>query len=244
MTTHPTTSARMHPFPLMERPASAVVLAFVAGTLNAWTLLTVGTFATVQSGNVVMAGYYGVQGDGTRTLVAVSAIVAFGLGAALSAMAMAMILHRGGVYSPWILGVEALVLLTCGVLVGIGAAPVMVIALCISFIAGVQGNAFHRDHGMLYGNTAMTLVVQMTFSFIGRAVVSSAADDGEPHLRTAGIYAVVLVGFAGGGAAGFLLAMLWTAAPLIAAAVILAVFGVVAARATGPVDPQQNAPSS
>lgn len=117
----------------------------------------------------------------------------------------------------------------------------MAIALTVSFLAGAQGNAFHRDHGMLYGNTAMTFVLQSTFSFVGRAAVSRIGKDGEPHLRYAAVYGVVIVGFALGGAIGFLLNAVWGPAPLFAAAVCLGVLGaitVLAVQKKRVVDPQ------
>lgn len=227
----------------MERPTTALLLALTSGVLNAWTFTMIGTFATVQSGNLITVGYFGAQGDWGRASAALASILAFGLGAALCAIAIALILRRGSAYSPWVLFFEALTLFACVVLTTADLAPVVGVVLAVSFIAGIQGNAFHRDHGMLYGNTAMTFVVQMAFSFLGRALVRRHLDDDDPHLRIASMYALLLTVFAAGGAAGFLLEKVWSAAPLLAAASTVLLLGIVAARSRGPVDPQQTAPT-
>ncbi len=217
----------------------ALALAAVSGSLNAWTFGNAGSFATVQSGNIITAGFYGAQGDWDKVGPVLLSVLAFGVGAALSAIFVAIILHRDRMYSGWILGIEAGVLGACVVLVGAGLVPAMPVALTVSFVAGMQGNAFHRDSGMLYGNTAVTFVVQMTFSLVGRAVVSRKVGDGDPHLRDAAIYGSVLVAFALGAAAGFGLDTLWTAGSLVAASIALAVMAIVAVVARGAVDPAQ-----
>lgn len=226
------------PLPLLERPQSAVTLAAASGAMNAWTLANVGSFATVQSGNLVTAGFYGVQGDYLKVVPVLSSVLAFGAGAYLCAMVITVIARRGQEYSKWVLGGEALILVACGVLAGAGALPSMAVALTVSFVAGVQGNAFHRDKGMIYGNTAVTFVVQMTFSMLGRATVSGRAGDGQPDLRTAGLYGSVLVAFACGAAAGFLLDGLWSAASLVAVSATLAVLALLAATGRRAVDPR------
>jgi len=239
-TSSPSSKDRAAVFPVMERPTSALVLAFTSGVLNAWTFANVGTFATVQSGNLVTLGFFGAQGDWSRASAALTTLLAFGLGAALCAVAVAFVLHRGRAYSPWVLLFEALTLAVCSLLAATGAAPAMAVALVVAFVAGIQGNAFHRDHGMLYGNTAMTFVVQSAFSFLGRAVVGRRLGDGEPHLRVAGTYGLVVVAFAAGGAAGFALGSAWPAAPLLTAALAVLVLGLVTGATRGPVDPAQS----
>lgn len=239
----PARPRRAGPYALLERPTSAMLLALVSGVLDAWTFARVGTFATVQSGNVVMLGFFGVQGDAERALRALAAVLAFGLGAGLCAVAVALVLARGRAYSPWVLLVEALALVVCAVLVATRPALAAGVVLAVSLLAGVQGNAFHRDHGMLYGNTAVTFVVQTTFSLLGRAVVRRRVDDGDPHVRIAAVFGLVLVAFAAGGAAGFVLESVWSPAPLLAAAVVVLGLGLAAARARGPVDPEQTAPT-
>lgn len=70
----------------------------------------------------------------------------------------------------------------------------------ISFIAGMQGNAFHKVNGMLYGNVAVTLVVQLAFSNLTQFLLGQK-DSG----KTSSIFFFVLLGFAFGGLIGTLL---------------------------------------
>jgi uncharacterized membrane protein YoaK (UPF0700 family) len=223
--------------PVMEHPVSASLLALVSGLLNAWTFAQIGTFATVQSGNLVTIGYFSAEGDWQRVVAAATTVLAFGLGAASCAVVIALITRRGGQYSPWILGFETLGLGVC-VLLSAQHFPPTFAALAVSFIAGVQGNAFHRDHGMLYGNTAMTFVVQMAFSFLGRSFVRRQPGDTDPHLRISAMYAVVFLAFALGGAAGFAFGEAWSSGPLLAAALVVGALAVLTVVVRGPVDPE------
>lgn len=223
--------------PLMERPAIASVLALVSGLLNAWTFAQVGTFATVQSGNLVTIGFFSAEGNWQPVVAAAASVLAFGLGAASCAVVVAVTSRRGVGYSPWVLGFETLALAAC-VLLSPQHFPPTFTALAVSFIAGVQGNAFHRDHGMLYGNTAMTFVVQMAFSFLGRSIVRRQPGDTDPHLRISAMYAVVFAAFALGGAAGFALGEAWSSGSLLAAALVLGALAVLTGIVRRPVDPE------
>ena len=82
-------------FPLMEWPLIGFLLAFICGTLNAWTLMNAGTFATVQSGNVASSGIYLAAGDWTRFGFAWGSVLAFGLGSMLCGCFMTSLLKRG-----------------------------------------------------------------------------------------------------------------------------------------------------
>ncbi|WZO33271.1 DUF1275 domain-containing protein [Microbacterium sp. LWS13-1.2] len=221
--------------PLLERPQAAIALAASSGAMNAWTLANAGSFATVQSGNIVAVGFYGAQQDPARVIPVLLSVLAFGLGAFLCAIVVALVEGRGHKYSPWILAVEAIVVATSAALAS--AVPSMAIAITVSFIAGIQGNAFHRNSGVIYGNTAVTFVVQMTLSALGRATVSRIKADREPVLRIAGLYGSVVLAFAFGAAAGFLLDTVWRAASLVAVSVALAILAIVASGARGEVDP-------
>lgn len=233
---------RRSPTPLMELPAAASVLAAVAGLMNAWTFQNAGSFATVQSGNIVSAGYFAASGDADRLGSVAASIIAFAVGAAACAVAIGLRSRAGRSYAPRILAAEAVMVLA---LVPISqAAPALWVAVAVSAVAGAQGNAFHRERGMLYGNTAVTFVLQSTASLLGRALIARRADDGEPHLRPAGAYALVLLAFACGGAGGFLVDRLWSSASLLLAGAVLTTLAVLTALwRRGPVDPRQNAPT-
>lgn len=88
------------------------------------------------------------------------------------------------------------------------------------FAAGMQGNGFHKIKGMLYGNVAVTLVVQLAFNYLMQAFFSKRAADGSSNLYNSGLYFLVLLGFAGGGAAGFGLDLLWSGLSVIGAMVV------------------------
>lgn len=230
-------------FPLLETAPAAVTLALVAGLLNAWTLGQVGTFATVQSGNLVSIGYFLAGADPSRAWSAVVSVLAFAVGAFLCSIYVLWRAREQRPYSAEVLFLEIVLLVALTVVTLISGAHPWWIAWTISFLAGVQGNAFHRETGMLYGNVAVTFVVQMAASLTGRAVGRKIADDGQPHLRPAGAYLLVLLAFAGGGGAGFALNMLWHSASMLVAALALAALFVAASVARGAVDPSQNAPT-
>lgn len=226
----------------MERAGVAATLAVAAGLLNSWTLVHTHTFATVQSGNIVSAGVYAATGDVGGLVQALISIFAFAAGAFFCAIAVNFADRAGSTYSSWILGAEALILL---VVVAFDVSPwstAMTVSAILSFVAGVQGNAFHRDSGMLYGNVAVTFVLQGAAGYLGRAATKQVYDDGEQHVRPAAIYGAVLLGFAVGGAVGVALGQLWGPAPILFTAIVLGVLGVTARR-SGAVDPAQSAPS-
>lgn len=230
-------------YPLLERPSAAIALAFVAGLLNAWTFGNTQTFATVQSGNIVSIGYFLVAGDMGRVGVAAVSVLAFFLGACACSILILWLARHRRAYSMVVLAVETFLLLVLAGVSMMGAVDPWWVAWSISFLAGVQGNAFHRETGMLYGNVAVTLVVQMAGSLLGRALGVRIASDGQPHLRPAGGFLLILGGFAAGGAVGCAIDLVWTGGPLLAAGLLLAVLAVMAATHRGPVDPAQNAPT-
>lgn len=203
-------------FPLMESPLVGFLLAFMAGCMNAYTYAQASTFATVQSGNVVSSGYWLIQGNWEKFYFPIISVLCFGLGSAACGVFMTTMLRHGKEYTPHVLFIMMIILVVLAVLVvvfNIGDEADILssdkdktaqfIAFAISFVAGAQGNAFHKNHGMLYGNVAVTFVVQMAFNFLVQSFFSKKGINGEPNLRWAGIFFFVLLGFAGGGAIGF-----------------------------------------
>ncbi|WP_395665019.1 YoaK family protein [Methylocella sp.] len=190
-------------FPLMEDRTVGFILAFMAGLLNAWTLAHAQTFATVQSGNVVQSGYRLVQGDWPAFVFSLGSVLAFGLGSGLCGMLMTTMLRGGRVFTPVVLGFECVALAGLGVASRLGVIDPHVVAYAVSFVAGAQGNAFHKNHGMLYGNVAVTFVVQMAFNFLVQGLFKKNGINSEPNLMWAGVFFSVLLGFAAGGGLGF-----------------------------------------
>ncbi|WP_086554916.1 YoaK family protein [Acetobacter sp. DmW_043] len=194
---------RKNQYPLMEDKGIGFILAFCAGLMNAWTFYHAQTFATVQSGNVVQVGYRLVQGDWSAFWFAFGSVIAFGLGSAFCGVVMTTLLSKGRNFTIIVLWCECLGLALISATAFYGIVRPEVLALAISFVAGMQGNAFHKDHGMLYGNVAVTFVVQMAFNFLAQSFFKKDGINGEPNLMWSGIFFFVLLGFASGGALGF-----------------------------------------
>ncbi|MCK0207602.1 DUF1275 domain-containing protein [Starkeya koreensis] len=234
-------------YPLVERPFVGFLLAFMAGSMNAWTLPNAQTFATVQSGNVVQSGYWLAQGEWDKFTFPFLSVMAFGLGSAFCGILMIRRLRKGQIYTPVILFLQAAMLIVLWYLAHMAVADpgaavnAHYIAYAISFVAGMQGNAFHKNHGMLYGAVAVTFVVQMAFNFLVQGLFRREGINGEPNLMWAGIFFLTLLGFAAGGGIGFLVGdyVLQSGAILLPAAIAL-ILGLVAlkdSRKPGAVDP-------
>lgn len=193
-------------FPLMEHPQIGVMLAFLAGLTNAWTLAHAQTFSTVQSGNVISAGYRLVQGDYGGFWFAILSVLAFGVGSACCGVLMTTRLRQGKTYTSVALWVQAVLLIAFGLLLRFAITDnAHYIAFGVSFVAGWQGNAFHKNHGMLYGNVAVTFVVQMAFNFWVQSFFKKDGINGEPNSMWAWILFSILFFFAAGGGVGFFL---------------------------------------
>ena len=225
-------------FPLMEQRSVGFLLATVAGLLNAWTLDYAQTFATVQSGNVVQSGYRLVQGDWAGFTFAFGSVIAFGVGAAMCGILMTSMVRRGRIFTPVVLWIECLLLLSMAIASRMGMIDPHAVAYTVSFVAGAQGNAFHKTRGMLYGNVAVTFVVQMAFNFLAQSFFKKEGINGEPNVVWAGTFFLILLGFAGGGALGFFVDIrVIDHASLFLAAAIVLVLALRAMAQSGPVDP-------
>lgn len=209
-----------HRFPLMELTSVGFLLALAAGSMNAWSLANAATFSTVQSGNIISVGYWLIQGDIAKLIFPLAAILAFGLGSAACGVLMTAFQRSGRAYTPGVLLAGTVLLVLLGTLafifVGDGdgraagidltadhSAVASFIALGISFVAGAQGNAFHKNRGMLYGNVAVTFVVQMAFNFLVQAAFKKEGINGQANLAWSGVFFLILLGFSGGAAVGF-----------------------------------------
>ena len=182
----------------METTTVACWLALAAGSMDGFTFFSVRTFSTVQSGNVVQIGYWIANGDGGRFVDVGIAVLAFGLGAAAIAVIRNFIGRGGHVVSFHILFLEAAVLFALGLpFVGGDMAP-LAVAYFVSFLAGMQGNAFHRAGGMLVGNVAATRNLQLGSNFLAQSLFG----DRRENLRKSAVYFLVLLAFATGGLIG------------------------------------------
>jgi uncharacterized membrane protein YoaK (UPF0700 family) len=224
-------------FPLMEEPIVGFLLALIAGLLNAWTFTNAQTFATVQSGNVVSSGFFLVQGDWPKFTFAFVSVLVFGLGSAACGVLMTRFLRKGKTFSGPVLIIQAAILAVLVVLAVTTVLEPHHIAWAVSFVAGAQGNAFHKNHGMLYGTVAVTLVVQTAFNFLAQALFSKVGINDEENLTWAGIFFLALLGFAGGGALGFGADLVFNGASIAAAALVTLALGVAAFTNRSRTDP-------
>lgn len=230
-----TATASFTPYPLMERSLSVLFLAVAAGVMSGYTFFAKQLFATVQSGNVIQFGYWLAMGDITRWAPAALSVLAFGLGSVFTGILENVTPRRLGSYSAPVLFFEAAVLGVLGFTAGQAQWDRFWFCYIISFLAGMQGNAFHMMRGMLYGNIAVTMVVQLAFNHLTQAFFRVPFQ----NLTSSGLYFLVLLGFSGGGFAGAALTKAFGERALWLAAVILFFAGisvVVAHRSGVPVD--------
>lgn len=225
----------------MERPYVAFLLAVAAGILSGFTFFTVHLFSTVQSGNVVQAGFQLAADQGVKWEHAVLAILAFGLGSGFTAVIQNILVRQSIDYSFVILIIEAAVLIALGFPFVADRWSMLTFAYVVSFLAGMQGNAFHRIEGLLYGNVAVTLVVQLAFNHLFQAIF----EDRRSHLLQSGIFFLILLGFSTGGFIGawgtrqYDQRVLWIAAAILGG---LALWSFVRQRGGTPVDIPFDAP--
>lgn len=208
-------------FPLMEMPIIAFILAIVAGSMDGYTYLMAKSFSTVMSGNIILLGQTLATNDLVKFTSIALIILCFGLGSGVTAVVQLHSLVKHKSWTAEILFIEAVILFVLGIK-GINSAMGMTyVCMSISFLAGMQGNAFHKIDGMLYGNVAVTLVVQLAFSYIAQALFGKkgAAKNGF-------LYFQVLVGFAIGALMGTFSSLYWAEKSLWLTAVILLLMGV------------------
>ncbi len=218
------TAQSMHPaaFPLMEMPMIAFLLAIAAGSLNAWTFQNAKTFATVQSGNIIQMGYQLAAGQWELLMFATGAVLSFGLGSFFAGAFIATAVRNNKRYT-WQL--QILLLIVMGIALACIVTKAMrpeYITWIVSFAAGVQGNGFHKIKGLLYGNVAVTLVIQLAFNYLMQGFFKKRAANGMSNFYVSGMYFLVLLGFAGGGALGFGADKLWEGLSVVIAMVVTA----------------------
>lgn len=224
-------------YPLMEKPLIAYLLAMMAGSMDAWTLQHAQTFATVQSGNVVQSGYRLVQGDMQAFTFSFLSVISFGIGSALCGFLMASMLQKGKVFTPFVLFGLCAILIILGFSARSGTVEPQHIAYAISFVAGAQGNAYHKVRGMLFGAVAVTFVVQMAFNFVVQSLFKPTGPKGKSNMSWAGIFFLTLIFFGGGGAIGYLVDQQFSGAAIFLPAAIAFVIGLVALGEPRTLDP-------
>lgn len=211
--------------PLMQLPVIAFFLAIAAGSLDGYAFFTAKTFATFQSGNIIMLGYTLATEPLIKIIPYLGSILCFGLGAMATVALRSMHKRRGKVWTFRVLVFEIAVLILVVLITNIwaGALSVIHVVWILAFIAGMQGNAFHKIGEMLYGNIAVTLNVQLAFSYFAEVYFQKTPKAKKDSWYRGYCYFIVLVGFALGAAISALLTkhfgsytLLFTIMPLIA----------------------------
>lgn len=217
----------------MQWPMIAFLLAIAAGSMDGFTFHTTGSFSTVQSGNVILVGQSIASADWAKLLNISLTILSFGAGAFVSQIIVILSRKRKRIVSDNVLLAEIaiLVLVTFSVIHSQISPPYM--AMIISFVAGMQGNAFHKLYGMPYGNIAVTLVVQNAFSY-----AASALRGRKDALKNSLIHFFILLGFAFGGYVGTMLTRLYSEKAFWFTAILLGVI-VLMIRVAKTVEPEQ-----
>ncbi|WP_026878546.1 YoaK family protein [Ignatzschineria larvae DSM 13226] len=183
--------------PAVESPSMAFLLALIAGCLNGFTYHKIKAFSTLQSGNLILLGDSIAMTDWDHLTKIIAVTIAFGLGSMTTAFIAYKELEHKRIWSYSILITEAMILaiIATGILNEI--LSITHICLIISFIAGMQGNAFHKVKGMTYGNVAMTPVVQAAFNYLMIALFGRL----QAWLKSM-VFFYVVIGFALGGLVG------------------------------------------
>ncbi|MGX7149765.1 YoaK family protein [Enterococcus ureasiticus] len=203
-------------YPVMELPWIAFFLAIAAGSMDGYTYFIGKAFSTVQSGNIILLGQTIATKNWSHFATIALTILCFGIGALVTGIIEVLGIKKKKIWAFEILLVEALILIALGFAPINGYFSALHLCMLISFLAGMQGNAFHKIDGMLYGNVAVTLVVQLAFNYIIQAIVGT-----KDAWKNSWLYFSVLIGFAGGGLIGTLLTSAYGEKSLWFTAVVL-----------------------
>lgn len=211
--------------PLMQMPIIAFFLAIAAGSFDGYAFFTAGAFATFQSGNIIKVGYILATEPFYKVLPILASILSFGIGAMFTVLLRTIHKRQGKVWTFRVLTAEIILLVLLVVITTAAKdllSPIQLVWV-LAFIAGMQGNAFHKIGQMLYGNIAVTLNVQLGFSYLAEAFFKDSSQEKKDSLYRGYCYFLVLVGFALGAAIAALLAkhlgsytLLFSIIPLIA----------------------------
>ncbi len=227
--------------PVMERPKIAFILAIIAGLMNGYTFQASSVFSTVQSGNIILLGETIATQNWAHFYNILFTVLAFGLGSMFTALieGISQRIHKEGKSSNWtfvVIAIEALVLVVLASGFFGQYLSVAVICMIISFVAGMQGNGFHKIKGMLYGNVAVTLVVQLAFNYLMQTIRGE-----KGSFAMAVMFFSVLLGFGFGGFVGTLATIKFSELSLLLPAILLILLMIylffVKADGKDPIDP-------
>ncbi len=182
--------------PLMQLPIIATILAVIAGTMDGYAYFTTKTFATFQSGNIILSGYTFATDNIEKLIPTLCSILCFGLGAVATAIIRNWHNTRNKVWTFTILVIEIIVIFLLSLNSVHNLFLPLHVAWILAFIAGMQGNAFHKIDNMLYGNIAVTLNVQLAFNYLAETFFKSNVGEKSQMFKKFFDYFIVLIGFA------------------------------------------------
>ena len=203
-------------YPVMETFWVAVTLAFISGTLNGYTYIAGKVFSTVQSGNIILVGEAIATHNLSRLVIIFITILFFFAGAATTSLISRLDDHHRKSWSPEILIIETIVVALLGIPYINKLFDPRVVCMIISYVAGMQADAFHKIQGNLYGNVAVTFVVQLSGHYFMRGLL------GEKNAWVNFMrFTSVLIGFSLGGLVGTLTTNYFGEISLLISAVFL-----------------------
>lgn len=195
--------------PLMQYPIIAIFLAIAAGTFDGYAYFTTQTFSTFQSGNIILFGYTLATSDFVKFVPVVISIATFALGAIVTAIIRDAFAKRGKIWTFSILVFEVVALVAIIFAIELKVFDAHQIVWLLAFLAGMQGNAFHKIGGMLYGNIAVTLNVQLAANYLAETFFKSNKEQRAVMFSKFFNYFIVLVGFGGGAYLSASLVPMW-----------------------------------
>ncbi len=202
--------------PAVESPTMAFILALIAGCLNGYTYHKIKAFSTLQSGNFILLGESVATNDWIQFEKIIWVALAFGAGSMATAFIAFLEDKRRKPWAFAVLFFEVFLL----VIIGLGLLnthlTITHICLIISFIAGMQGNAFHKVDGMTYGNIAITPVLQQAFNYLMLTIFGRVS-----ALIKSLVFFYVVLGFAIGGFIGTIATAYFAEKMLFLPAIIL-----------------------
>lgn len=182
--------------PLVELPIVAFFLAISAGAMDGYAYFTTKTFATFQSGNIILSGFTIATDDFTKLYPTLLSIVSFALGSMCLAFLRDTLVSKNKIWTFTVILIEVFILSFLATNSFHNIFSPLHIAFVLAFVAGFQGNAFHFIDKMLYGNIAVTLNVQLLASFFAEAMMKINSDKRKVLFKKGFDYFVILLGFA------------------------------------------------
>lgn len=184
-----------------------------------------------------MVGYRLAQGDWPRLIHVTGAIITFGLGVMLAAALVLVWTNRRERYFPPLYLLIITVLVAAFILARGHFIADEYITWVIAFAGGLQANGAHLVDGEAYSNVGMTQGTANSFAYLALALMGRTALNGVDYKRLSGLHFLALLGFAGGGAAGFFVDTVRDGYSLVFAVVLSAIVALAALFSRTDPDP-------